>query len=90
MTIEQEEQAVIALCDRFGYGRVMQIAADAWASKDPIGALTVGACAGTVAKKQPCPWREGNNQCVSPKGHEGPHYWRQGFTGSGAPYYEHS
>mgnify|MGYP000642368484 CR=1 FL=1 len=37
--------AIKVLCERFGYGRVMQVASDLWQSKDPIGALVVGPCA---------------------------------------------
>jgi len=36
---------LLRICERIGYGRVMQIAANAWYKKDPIGALTVGPCA---------------------------------------------
>ncbi len=35
-----------ALCEAHGYGYVMQMASTLWKMKDPIGALTVGPCAG--------------------------------------------
>jgi hypothetical protein len=35
---------VITLCEEFGFGWVMQCAADEWARLDPLGALTVGPC----------------------------------------------
>jgi hypothetical protein len=38
--------AVLAACERIGYGRVMQVASDAWRKKDPVGALLVGEAAG--------------------------------------------
>ncbi len=37
-----EVREIIQLCDRFGFGRVMQIVAEEWAKRDPVGALTVG------------------------------------------------
>lgn len=43
---EPYRQAVLRACEAIGYGRVMQIASDAWRQKDPTGALTVGPCAG--------------------------------------------
>ena len=33
---------ILNICEEIGYGRVMQIAADAWREKDPVGALTIG------------------------------------------------
>lgn len=38
--------AVPSACQAIGYGRVMQIASEAWQRMDPVGALTVGPCAG--------------------------------------------
>jgi hypothetical protein len=49
---DHEEQQVVALCGRFGYGRVMQIASEAWAKKDPVGALIVGTCRGLLPCKE--------------------------------------
>lgn len=43
-----EDAEVEQLCERIGYGAVMDAAARLWFKKDPIGALTVGPCAGTV------------------------------------------
>lgn len=37
---------VIGLCEKVGYGRVMEIAATAWHQKDPAGALTIGPACG--------------------------------------------
>lgn len=37
------------LCERHGYGRMMQLISGWWAQKDPIGALTVGPCIGQKA-----------------------------------------
>lgn len=39
-----DRERVIGICQRIGFGRVMQIAADAWRERDPVGALTVGPC----------------------------------------------
>jgi hypothetical protein len=49
---EKEEDQVIAICKKIGFGRVMQLAADRWAEIDPIGALTVGPCKGPEIEKQ--------------------------------------
>jgi hypothetical protein len=38
----EDMKAVLAICERWGYGNVMQVIADAWRDKDPTGALTVG------------------------------------------------
>lgn len=43
---EKEEDTVIAICKKIGFGRVMQLAADRWAEIDPRNALTVGPCKG--------------------------------------------
>lgn len=44
MYIEDDamRRVVIAICEAIGFGRVMQIAADEWHRRDPVGALTVG------------------------------------------------
>jgi hypothetical protein len=44
----EKRDEVEALCEKFGYGYVMQIAADLWREKDPVGALTIGPCAGLI------------------------------------------
>lgn len=44
------QAAVEELCKIIGYGRVMQIAAELWKKIDPVGALTLGPCAGLVIK----------------------------------------
>jgi hypothetical protein len=36
------------LCDRFGYGFVMQAISEMWRQRDPFGALTVGPAYGTI------------------------------------------
>lgn len=46
-----EVETIRDLCERRGYGRVMQIAADLWKAKDPIGALTVGPCVGLLNRE---------------------------------------
>jgi hypothetical protein len=43
-----EDPEVKALCERIGYGAVMDAAARAWVLKDPIGAHTCGPAAGAV------------------------------------------
>lgn len=43
------DPAVLALCERVGYGAVMDSAARQWFRKDPIGAFVCGPCAKTVA-----------------------------------------
>ncbi len=44
-----EDPEVKAICERIGYGAVMDSAARQWAEKSPEGALTVGPCAGMKA-----------------------------------------
>lgn len=44
-----EDEHVAAICDRYGYGAVMDAAARLWARKDPLGAITTGVCRGTIA-----------------------------------------
>lgn len=43
-----EDVEIECLCERLGYGAVMDAAARLWVRKDPIGALTVGPCVATV------------------------------------------
>lgn len=45
---EEELQAVLPLCEKIGFGRVMQIASEEWKRRDPVGALTIGPCFGSV------------------------------------------
>lgn len=53
-----EDVEIERLCERLGYGAVMDAAARLWVRKDPIGALTVGPCVATVqsaiAKAEGC------------------------------------
>lgn len=43
-----EDAAVLALCERHGFGAVMDSAARQWFARDRIGSFVVGPCAGTV------------------------------------------
>ena len=43
-----EDHLVYELCERFGYGAVMDSAARQWFAKDDDGAFVVGSCAATV------------------------------------------
>jgi hypothetical protein len=43
---------VLAVCETWGYGNVMQVIANAWGDKDPSGALTVGPCRGVRQKQR--------------------------------------
>jgi hypothetical protein len=43
---EKEEDQVLTICKKIGFGRVMQLAADRWAEIESAGALTVGPCKG--------------------------------------------
>jgi hypothetical protein len=54
METSNDIATILAMCERFGYGRVMQIASEAWQEKDPDGALTIGPAAGlrTTARPQ--------------------------------------
>lgn len=45
-----EDLEVFALCERLGYGAVIDSAARQWFLKDPIGAHTAGPAAATVRK----------------------------------------
>jgi hypothetical protein len=45
-----EDAAVRALCERVGYGAVMDSAARQWRRQDPHGAFTVGPCVSSVRK----------------------------------------
>ncbi len=47
-TSAREDAEVRALCERVGYGAVMDAASRLWIRKDPLGAFVVGPCAGTV------------------------------------------
>jgi len=43
-----EDAEILVLCERVGYGAVMDSAARQWRRKDPIGAHTTGAAVQTV------------------------------------------
>lgn len=43
-----EDAAVCALCERHGFGAVMDSAARQWRAKDGVGAFTTGPCVATV------------------------------------------
>ncbi len=43
-----EDAEVLALCERVGFGAVMDSAARQWRKRDPIGAFTIGHCVATV------------------------------------------
>ena len=45
-----EDAMVRELCERFGYGAVMDSAARQWREKDPDGAFSVGPCVGTLTE----------------------------------------
>ena len=45
-----EDPAVLALCEHYGYGAVMDSAARQWRRRDPMGAFTCGPCIGTLLK----------------------------------------
>ncbi len=49
--ISQIQAEVLPLCQAYGYGAVMQAAAELWAKKDPVGALTIGPCRGMVPER---------------------------------------
>lgn len=43
-----EDAEIKALCERLGYGAVMDSASRQWQKKCPMGAFTVGPCVGTL------------------------------------------
>lgn len=43
-----EDDEVRSLCERIGYGAVMDSAARQWRKKDPVGAFVTGPCIGTI------------------------------------------
>lgn len=45
-----EDAEIFQLCERIGYGAVMDSAARQWRRKDPIGAHTTGAAVATVQR----------------------------------------
>ncbi len=45
-----EDAEIAVLCERLGYGAVMDAAARAWFLKDPVGAHTCGPAAATVRR----------------------------------------
>ncbi len=56
MDVDGKRQAITALedphvrllCERYGYGAVMDSAARQWRAKDPVGAFLVGPCVATA------------------------------------------
>ena len=66
------EEKIKQLCEHLGYGHVMQVAADIWRRKDPVGALTVGPCVGMLNRVSPPKtltrdrvWRKHTNQFIA-------------------------
>lgn len=51
MKLTEQELKVVDYCESIGYGRVMQIASEAWKEKCKMGAMVVGPCAGLT---EPC------------------------------------
>lgn len=45
-------KTVLTICERWGYGNVMEVISLAWQDKDPTGALTVGPAMGTVKRRR--------------------------------------
>lgn len=43
-----EDAFIQELCERIGYGAVMDSASRLWMRKDPMGAFIIGGCAGTI------------------------------------------
>ena len=43
-----EDEIVRKLCERIGYGAVMDSAARQWRRKDPVGSFVTGPCIGTI------------------------------------------
>jgi hypothetical protein len=43
--------AIVHICRTIGYGRVMQVASDAWRAVDPHGAISLGPCYGSLEKE---------------------------------------
>lgn len=50
------DDAVLLLCEEWGFGAVMQSASIQWQEKDPVGALRVGGCFGGVWGKTYNKW----------------------------------
>lgn len=48
---EEEFMHFVAANAGIGFGRMMQLVSDYWRTKDPVGALSVGPCFGTVDVK---------------------------------------
>lgn len=46
------DQVVLMLCEKQGFGAVMWSASRQWRERDPIGALSVGECFGTIEKEK--------------------------------------
>jgi hypothetical protein len=45
-------ETVLRVCERWGYGNVMDVIAQVWAQVDPHGALTVGPCRNAGSEKE--------------------------------------
>lgn len=43
-----EDEMIKNICEKIGYGAVMDSVARQWQRKDPIGAFTTGPCRGTL------------------------------------------
>ena len=48
LIVAKEDELIRDLCERIGYGAVMDSAARLWRQKDPLGAFTIGPCVATV------------------------------------------
>lgn len=48
-----EDPDVLALCERVGFGAVMDSAARQWQRRDPLGAFVVGPCLATARRAVP-------------------------------------
>jgi hypothetical protein len=40
------------VCDLYGYGRIMQLVSKWWREKDPLGAISLGPCYGTLEREK--------------------------------------
>lgn len=46
------DAAVLELCERYGFGAVMQSASEQWRQRDPVGAIALGECYGTIETRR--------------------------------------
>lgn len=44
--------AVLPLCEKYGFGAVMQAASDLWRQRDPSGAIALGECYGVLEARR--------------------------------------